>query len=114
MGQQKTTVSQSGDDATRNSSHTPSKKRTRLVLLQLLAGHLLIWGGAAVLVLGLSGAKGLLATVMFLLGGMLALVGTTVAILAYAQAIFGAIASAIEEVVARMQEKQPPTPSSTP
>lgn len=82
-------------------------------MLWLVAGYLLMWGGAALLVLGLTAAEGLLATVMFLLGFMLALVGTMIAILAHAQAIFGAIVDATEEAVARMQEKQLPTPPSS-
>lgn len=66
------------------------------------------------LVLGFSVAQGLLTTVMFLLGFMLALVGTLIAILAEFEVIFGAVVDATEEAVARMQEKQLPTPPSSP
>lgn len=109
MKQRQITTNQPDDGTTRNSL----KKRSGL-LLQYVGGYVLALFGATAAVLGLTATEGLLATVMFVLGSTLALVGIMVTILAYAQAVFGAVVSATEEVVARMQENQPTTPPSPP
>lgn len=94
-------------------NHETARDRSGLVVLQYVGGHVLVFGGAALFVLGLTVATGPQAIVIVVLGVTLTFAGAVVAILAFAQGIIGAILSAFEDVVARTQDTPPTPPSSS-